>query len=275
MPLSRSQLTNALLTLTPQQTADLLIFEHFKKWTVDLFALAHHVNYSTAHRRLHKLMRAGAIMVKVGNPLPAGGRETDIYYPTPTGARMITRLRDRAKNYVTPPDVSNPTDNLHDLATLEVAIRAEGYTTARAFQERKFTWRNATYSVIPDVEFISPDNKDRVFIEVEQTSRPDHIAGKYEKYTRYFQTQNLRRCWLVVVFPDRRVEKLLRREHEAAAQAAANALPGDYNLFWATLSELRAKRVTTFDNPVERHSDNTWRQIGIGFLECTYGFLPW
>lgn len=115
----------------------------------------------------------------------------------------------------------------------------------------------------------------KMFIEVEQTSRPDHIAGKYEKYTRYFQTQNLRRCWLVVVFPDRRVEKLLRREHEAAAQAAANALPGDYNLFWATLSELRDKRVTTFDNPVERHSDNTWRQIGTGFLECTYGFLPW
>lgn len=275
MTLTRTQLTNALLTLTPQQISDLYQFEHFKKWTVDLFALAHHVNYSTAHRRLHKLMKAGAIMVKVGHPLPAGGRETDLYYPTPTGARMITRLRDRAKNYVTPPDVSNPIDNVHDLATLEVAIRAEGYATARAFQERKFTWRNAPYSVIPDVEFISPDNKDRIFIEVEQTSRPDHIAGKYEKYTRYFQTQNLRRCWLVVVFPDRRTEKLLRREHENAAEAAANALPGDYNLFWSTLSELRDKRVTTFENPVERHSDNTWRQIGTGFLECTYGFLPW
>ena len=275
MPLSRSQLTNALLTLTPQQITDLYKFEHFKKWTCDLFALAHHVNYSTAHRRLHKLMRAGAIMVKVGNPLPSGGRETDLYYPTPTGARMITRLRDRAKNYVVPPDVSNPIDNVHDLATLEVAIRADGYATARAFQERKFIWQTKPYSVIPDVEFSSPDNKDRMFIEVEQTSRPDHIAGKYEKYTRYFQTQNLRRCWLVVVFPDRRTEKLLRREHEAAAEAAANALPGDYNLFWATLSELRAKRVTTFDNPVERQSDNTWRQIGTGFLECTYGFLPW
>ncbi len=45
MTLTRTQLTNALLTLTSQQTADLLLFERLKKWTADLFALAHAVNY--------------------------------------------------------------------------------------------------------------------------------------------------------------------------------------------------------------------------------------
>ncbi len=273
MTLTRTQLTNALLALTPQQVIDLGEFEHFKKWTCDLFALRWKVNYSTAHRRLHKLVDRGAISVREGRPLPAGGRETDIYYPTNAGARMITRLRDRGKHYITSPDVSNPIDNVHDLAALEVAIRAQGYGTARAFQERTFTRLGKTISIIPDVEFLSPDGKDTIFVEVEQTSRPDHIAGKYKKYIHYFNAIGLRHSWLVIVFPDAHIEKLLRRDHEAAAQEAANAGPNDYNLYWSVLSDLRKNHVMTFDGPMEKQADGHWRPIGAGFMDCTFNLL--
>lgn len=275
MTLTRTQLTNALLALTPQQVIDLGEFEHFKKWTCELFALRWKVNYSTAHRRLHKLVASGAIGVREGRPLPAGGRETDVYYPTNAGARMITRLRDRGKHYVTPPDVSNPVDNIHDLAALEIAIRAEGYGTARAFQERTFVRLGKTHSIIPDVEFISPDGKDVVFVEVEQTYRPDHIAGKYEKYIHYFNAIGPMNNWLVIVFPDERTEKLLRRDHEAAAQAAAHAGPNDYNLYWSVLSKVRSKGVMTFDGPMEKQADGHWHQVGDGFLDCTTNLLYW
>jgi hypothetical protein len=272
---SRSEATNALLKLTPQQVTDLCEFERFKKWTAELFALQRDVNYSTSHRRLHKLLDAGALAVREGRPLPAGGRETDIYYPTSLGARMITRLRDRGKHYVTAPDVSNPIDNVHDLAALEVAIRSGCYATARAFQERTFQGHGKTISLIPDVEFVSPDRKDRVFVEVEQTSRPEHIAGKYEKYTSYFEIIGPASAWLLVVFPDERAERLLRREHETAAESAAAECGKSFNFFWATLSEVRSKNVRTYEGVMRQDPDQTWHQVADGLLDCAHGMFYW
>jgi hypothetical protein len=272
MTLTRSQLTNALLALTSQQVNDLLLFEHFKKWTCELFALAHAVNYSTAHRRLHKLMKAGALMVKVGNPLASGGRDPDIYFPTQSGARMITRLRDRQKNYFVAPDTFNPIDNVHDLAALEATIRSGCFDGARAFQERKFTCNRQAYSLIPDAEFISPDKHEMVFVEVEQTSRPDHIVGKYQRYVDFFNSLPKRPSpWLVVVFPDERTKKMLIDEHEKAATAAAG--DGEYNFYFATLTEMRAKRVMIYEAQLARKDGGGWTRVAEGFLDCTYALI--
>lgn len=274
MTLSRTQLTNALLALTSQQTADLLLFERFKKWTADLFALAHSVNYSTAHRRLHKLSRAGALMIKVGNPLPSGGREPDIYFPTHVGVRMITRLRDRSKNPVTMPDTLNLTDNVHDLAALEVAIRSGCFDGARAFQERKFFWNVQSFSLIPDVEFLSPDRSERVFIEVEQTSRADHILNKYQQYVRFFASLPAHpHPWLIVVFPDERAKRLLLAEHErAATEAVGDDI--DINFYYAVLADMRLKNVKIFEADLARKADGTgWNRVAEGFLDCTYALI--
>lgn len=274
MPLSRTQLTNALLTLTPQQVSDLLLFEYFKKWTVDLFALAHAVNYSTAHRRLHKLSKAGTLMSKVGNPLGVGGREPDIYFASPTGVRMLTRLRDRQKNAVTMPDTSNPVDNLHDLAVLEVAIRSGCFDGARAFQAQKFFWNAQPFSLIPDVEFLSPDGSDRVFVEVEQTSRADHILRKYEQYARFFSTlPDHPHPWLIVVFPDERTKKLLLPEHERAAYQVADG--NDFFWFHATLTDLQAKRVRIYESKVELKPGGGLQTVAYGFLDCTRCLLDY
>ncbi len=274
MTLTRTQLTNALLKLTPQQTADLLLFERLKKWSCDLFALAHAVNYSTAYRRLHKLSRAGALMIKVGNPLPAGGREPDIYFPTHVGVRMITRLRDRHKNPVTMPDTFNPIDNIHDLAVLEVAIRSGCFDSAQAFREQRFAWDAQPFSLIPDVEFMSPDKAERVFIEVEQTSRAEHIQTKYDRYARFFAALPGRpHPWLIVVFPDDRVKRLLLAEHERAATEAAGGAT-DLNFYYAVLTELREKQVLAFEAKLERRPDGGgWTRLAEGLLDCTYALV--
>lgn len=274
MTLTRAQLTNALLTLTPQQVNDLLLFEHFKKWTADLFALAHAVNYSTAHRRLHKLTHTGALMIKVGNPLPSGGREPDIYFPTQVGVRMITRLRNRSKNPVTLPDMSNLTDNIHDLTALEVAIRSGCFEGARAFQKRKFVWNVQSFSLIPDVEFMSPNHVDRVFIEVEQTSRADHILNKYQQYVRFFDSLPQRpHPWLIIVFPDERTMRLLLAEHERAAMEATGG-DSDYSFYYAVLTELREKHVLTYAAQLMRTTNDTgWIRPAEGLLDCTHALI--
>lgn len=272
MSMNRSQITNALLALTPRETSDLLEFEHFKKWTPDLLAMRFGVNHSTGNRRLHRLLRSGAITVRRGYPLPAGGRERDLYALTPDGARMITRLRDRNANHLEAPDISNPIDNVHDLATLEVAIRSGCYSTARAFQERQFVCAGKTCSVIPDVELISDDQRHRLFIEVEQTSRPDHITTKHQKYVDFFHTLTGPHPWLVILFPDEPTQKLLLAEHQAAARAADD--DDDLSLCYGCLAELRANHVTTLDGQFSDRAAEAGQKISDGLLQCIYSLTP-
>lgn len=242
---SRSEVTNALLALTPQNISDLCEFEHFKKWTAELFALRHGVNLSTGYRRLQRLVAGGAIAVRAGHPLPRGGSEQDLYFITPLGARMITRLRDRGSNYVTAPDVANPIDNAHDLAALEVTLRAQCYEGARAFQKRVYHVAGVPLTLIPDVEFDAPDLQSRFYIEVEQTSRPEHVIEKYQKYARLFGADLHPDPWLVVCFPTYHVFRLLFDEHIAAAQRAAAGRR--FNFCFCNLHELRAARVMKFE----------------------------
>jgi hypothetical protein len=262
---SKSEVTNALLSMTPQQIDDICEFERFKKWTPELWSMRFAVNLSTANRRLHRLAHTGAVAVKVGRPLPAGGRERDIYYLSPIGARMITRLRERGSNYVTAPDISNPIDNVHDLTALEVALRSGCYAEARAFQKRAFTIDGERLVLIPDVEFDAPDRRSRFYIEVEQTSKPEHIAEKYRKYGALFDSGLVRDPWLVIVFPTYDTFRLLIDEHYAAAKQATAGRP--FNFFSCNLHELRVQRVTTFDG---KHGDERYH---LGFLDNCSGLL--
>ncbi|CAG0933594.1 hypothetical protein TFLX_03121 [Thermoflexales bacterium] len=257
---SRTAVTNTLLALTPQQVNDVCEFERFKKWTPELFAMRFGVNLSTANRRLHRLAAAGAIATRVGRPLPGGGRQRDVYYLTALGARMITRLRDRGSDYVTAPDVSNPIDNVHDLTALEVTLRSECYKGARAFQKRTYRVAGETLTIIPDVEFDAPDLQSRFYIEVEQTSRPEHVAEKYRKYEQLFSADLHPDPWLVVTFPTYDTFRLLIDEHEAAAaQAAAGR---QFNFCYLNLHELRAGGVCTFNGMREEtHYRNGWMDI--------------
>jgi hypothetical protein len=132
----RSETSQLLLALTWQQQSDLLLFERFKKWTPALLARVNYLDQSSANRRLHRLLVAGVLAVRRGQPLPGGGRHPDLYYPTASGVRLITRLRHRGGNYVTSPDVSNLFDNDHDLAALEIAVRSGQFREARAFEKR-------------------------------------------------------------------------------------------------------------------------------------------
>ncbi len=260
--MSRTETVNALLACSPQQISDVCEFERFKKWTPELFAMRWGVNLSTANRRLHRLAHTGAIAVKVGSPLPAGGRERDIYYLTPLGARMVTRLRERGSNYVTAPDISNPIDNVHDLTALEVAVRSGCYAESRAFQKRVYRVSGETLTLIPDVEFEVPERRSTFFIEVEQTSKPEHIAEKYRRYAQLFAAQLHRDPWLVIIFPTYDTFRLLFDEHIAAATQAAAGRP--FNFYSCNLHELRVQRVTTFDG---RRGDDRYH---LGFLDnCT------
>lgn len=214
---SQTQVTNLLLTLPPRQRTDLLRFESFKKWTCDLFAKIQHIDYSTAHRRLEKLVQVGLLDMKRGFPLPDGGREPNVYYPTALGARAITRLRDRQDNRVISPDVSNPIDNTHDLLTLETAYRSGcAIEYAQAFKEVKFIVRGQERSIIPDVVLHTPDET-KLYIEVEQTSRPEHIRNKYQRYDELFSLPPYSDS-LLVVFPDYDTAEMLGREHQRALE---------------------------------------------------------
>jgi hypothetical protein len=270
---SRSDTTNALLKLTPQQVTDLCEFERFKKWTAELFALRHGVNLSTGYRRLQRLVDVKALEVRAGQPLPRGGSEKDLYAITALGGRMITRLRDRGSDYVTAPDVSNPIDNVHDLCALEVAIRSGCYEDARAFQKRTFDVGRQAITIIPDVEFMSPDGHDLIYIEVEQTSKPAHIKTKYANYAAVMRLwkRPAPLPWLVIVFPDERARRLLCAEHEAIAQAERNRDEEgvfDYNFFWASLVTLRENDVRAFDGEWREDVGGSWYPVKKGLMDC-------
>ena len=184
--INRNLVTSTMLSLTPLQRDDCLLFQRHKKWSAPLFALHRYLDQSTAHRRLKRLMAAGVVDVRRGQPYPNGGRETDVYYVTPLGARVITRLKALGSSYVEAPDVSDPYANQHDLAVLEIAIRSSFFQQARAFEQQKIIRTDGSqFVLIPDLYF-GPNVflKDILYVEVEQTVKPEHVTGKYEKYAQ-------------------------------------------------------------------------------------------
>lgn len=273
----RSQTLDLLLALSPQQQSDLLLFERFKKWTAEYLAMINYIDQSSANRRLHRLVAAGVLAMRRGQPLPYGGRQPNLYYPTPLGARVITHLRKRNNHYVTAPDVSNIFDNDHDLAALEIAVRSGMFQEARGFEAREVLDTGHTIKVIPDVYF--PPNvfsPSETFVEVEQTERVEHIREKYEKYARIsWLYQQARKVppRLATIFPTEHLFDLLYRDHATAAQAAARQYPMALNFKYTMLSELRERRVRVF----ERKTCGTDAQGPIieieGLLQCLYDLV--
>jgi Replication-relaxation len=250
--LNRNLVTSALMSLTPVQRDDILRFQRHKKWSAPLFALYRYIDQSTANRRLKRLVTAGVLGLQRGRPLVKGGREPDVYYLTRIGARVVTRLKDLGSSYVEAPDISNPFDNLHDLAVLEIAVRSDMFQEARAFEQQKVDLTDGSkLVVIPDLYF-DPNVflSSGLYVEVEQTVKPEHVTGKYEKYARLMQAALLKQepiPWLAVVFPTADTEELLLREHVRAAQAVRERYRGVPLHFYCTsLPVLQRRRVQTF-----------------------------
>lgn len=263
-PLSRTTVNRALGSLTPQQMVDLCEFEHVKKWTPALFALRFDVDLSTANRRLNRLVKTGALSKRSGYPLPKGGREADIYYSNLLGARLITQLRQRGANYVEAPNIANPIDNLHDLTVLEITLRAGCYEWTRFFQRQVFQVGGRDIVVVPDADFLSPEKHERFFIEVEQTTKPEHILDKYKKYDQIFTILGEEATpWLVIGFPDFATFQQLYDNHWQAARSVAASR--SLNFCYCLRSELHNQGCQTFEDIRHLNERRSWQTDALGF----------
>lgn len=278
--INRNLVTSTMMSLTPQQRDDCLLFQRHKKWSAPLFAMHRHLDQSTANRRLKRLVAAGVVGVRRGQPRQEGGREADVYHVTPIGARVITRLKGLGSSYVEAPDVSNAYDNQHDLAVLEIAIRSGLFYEGRAFEQQKVDLTDGSKIVmIPDLYF-GPNVflKDGLYIEVEQTIKPEHVTGKYERYAQLMRAllnQQQRFPWLAVIFPTEDAEEMLLRDHRQAARAAVDLHRGLPFPFYATsLPALRWRRVRTFTRKTRGALANGEPIIeSEGLLQCLYPLL--
>lgn len=217
----RKDVDTALLTLSWRQRDDLVLFQRLKKWTAALLALHWRIDQSSANRRLHQLVKLGALAVRRGQPWPDGGRTPDVYYLTPLGARLVTRLQRLGGSYVEAPDVTNEVDNTHDLATLEVAVRLGVINQARAFEKWTMpSCRGGQITVIPDLRYLYEAHGQWLCFEIEQTLKAQHILRKFETYAEV-SVEHLgqpRKPRLIMVYPSRESEQRLLIDHAAAAQ---------------------------------------------------------
>jgi hypothetical protein len=273
--INRNLVTAAMLALTPLQRDDCLSFQRHKKWSAPLFALHYYLDQSTAHRRLKRLVAAGVVDVRRGQLYPNGGRETDVYYVTPLGTRVITRLKGLGSSYVEAPDVSDPYANQHDLAVLEIAIRSSLFQEARAFEQQKIIRTDGSpFVLIPDLYF-GPNVflKHGLYVEVEQTVKPEHVTGKYEQYAQLIHARLLHdkvMPRLAVIFPTDDAEEVLYRDHIEAARAAIDNHHGVRLPFYTTpLPTLRRRHVRSFERKTAGTLPNGQPIIEIeGLLQC-------
>lgn len=217
--ISHQRMTDIMLTMSQQSLDDLALFEHHKKWTVQLLAMRLNVDQATAYRRLRKLVDMNLLARRPGDR-QGQGRSPDLYYLTPLGAAVLTRYLQRGASPIDPPSVSSPASNAHDLWVLELAIRL-GWENLRHREKITFTQYRlkagggfepaGEFSLVPDLMYsdVGPD----AFIEVEQTTHPRHIRRKYETYQQvtltYIAEERDYLPYLYVIFGDRQQEKAL------------------------------------------------------------------
>jgi hypothetical protein len=274
----RQDVDKALLALSWRQREDLKLMGRFKKWTPALLAMYQHLDQSSANRRLRKLVKLEALAVLRGQPLPDGGRTPDVYYLTPLGARLVTRLLQMKSSYVEAPDVSNLDDNRHDLTTLEVAVRIRELGSAAAFEKMPVViGPGETLTVIPDLAFWDGVfMRSEVFVEVEQTTKPEHYIRKFENYGKIsaaYQRRGSPAPLLIIVYPSREIEQLLLDDHVEAASEVHYARPGSpLRVASVCLDTLRERKVCS----LERRSfgaDADGRPLVIeaeGLRQCLY-----
>ena len=240
--LSRKRITETLLQLTPAQLAGLALFHHHKKWTVQLMSMHLGVDQSTANRRLRRLMQYRVIDKLPGQYRVTGGRQPDLYYLTRLGARVLSRHLQLGSNYIEPPSVANMASNAHDLWVLEIAIRLGRWDQMRHRERMTFdryelvTLSNegaqlrktgGQFVLVPDLMLPDDDHLD-VYIEVEQTTRYQHIVQKHRTYERLgftYIAEDRALPLVYIIFGNEQQEHALLLEHLRALSEAEDYLP--------------------------------------------------
>lgn len=253
--ISHQRITNIILAMTQQSLDDLALFEHHKKWTVQLLAMRLNVDQATANRRLRRLVELNLLARRLGDHRQGQGRSPDLYYLTPLGAAVLTRYLQRGTSPIDPPSVANPASNAHDLWVLELAIRL-GWERIRHREKITLTQYQlkagggfepaGEFSLVPDLMYrgIGPD----AFVEVEQTTHPRHIRRKYETYQQatltYVAEERDYFPYLYVVFGDEQQEKALVPIHREIKKGI-NPLP---LLGYTNMETIRQKDIRNLDS---------------------------
>lgn len=254
--ISHRRITEIMLAMTRQNLDDLALFEHHKKWTVQLMAMRLNVDQATANRRLRKLVDMNLLARRSGNH-QGQGRSPDIYYLTVLGAAVLSQYLQRGANHIKAPSVANPASNAHDLWVLELAIRL-GWerirhrekmtlTKYRVRAEGGFEPTGESISLVPDLVYSASALDAETFIEVEQTTHPRHIRRKYETYQQvafaYLAEERLL-PYLYIIFGDEQQEKSLVPAHRQAMREI-HLLP---LIGYTNMETVRRKDVRSLDN---------------------------
>jgi DNA-binding MarR family transcriptional regulator len=266
---SRKRITETMRQLTPLQLADLVLFQHHKKWTVHLMAMQLDADQSTANRRLRSLMAAGMLGRRPGGFRSTGGRRSDLYCLTPLGARVLSRHLQLGGNYLTAPNVANEANNDHDLFVLELAIRLGQWDKMRHRERMTFdryeplspsNWHagfkptDEQFVLVPDL--MLPDHEFAhekgytygIYIEVEQTTRYQHIERKRDTYrllTLNYRAQGLTSPVLYIVFGDEQQQRALLPEHLRAWRENTTSLS---YVHYTNMDLIRHKEVRSIDD---------------------------
>lgn len=237
--LSRKRITETLLRLAPVQLTDLTLFRHHKKWTVPLLAMHLGVDQSTANRRLHRLVQRQVVDRLLGQYRVTGGRQPDLYYLTRLGARVLSRHLQLGSNYIEAPSVGNAASNAHDLWVVEIAIRLNRWDEMRhrermtfdryehvADENAQFRKTGERFVLVPDL--MLPDDDSDVYIEVEQTTRYQHIVQKHRAYqmlgTTYLAEGRILPS-VYIIFGNEQQERALLPDHLHVLSATENYWP--------------------------------------------------
>jgi DNA-binding MarR family transcriptional regulator len=262
--LSRKHITQMLLHLTPAQLGDLVLFRHHKKWTVPLMAMRLGVDQSTANRRLHHLVQQQVVDRLPGQYRVTGGRWPDLYYLTRLGARVLSRHLQLGSNYIEAPSAANTASNDHDLCVLEIAVRLGKWKEMRhrermtfdcyefvadSREETQFRKTGEQFVLVPDLMLPDDDHPD-VYIEVEQTTRYQHIVQKHRAYEMLGITYIAKKAlpWVYIIFGDEQRERMLLADHLRALSETENYLP---LIGYANMDAIRREDVRTLDELVE------------------------
>jgi len=235
--LSRKRITETLLRLTPAQLADLILFHHHKKWTVQLMAMYCNVDQSTVNRRLRRLVQHQVVDRRPGGYRMTGGRWPDIYYLTRLGAAVLSRYLQLGSSYIEAPNVANVASNEHDLWVLEIAIRLGCWDEMRhrermtferyECRETQFCRTGERFVLVPDLMLPGGDGPD-VYVEVEQTTRYQHIMQKHRNYANLgvtYVAENKLLPQVYIVFGNEQQERALLPDHLRALVRIKNYWP--------------------------------------------------
>ena len=237
---------------------DLLLFRRLKKWTVPCFAEYWNASEDVARRALRRLHAAGVVSCLQGRIYGDGGRESDLYFLSRLGARVLTRHLGLGPNAdIRAPTVAldggevtcgglvkhkrpaKPGQDAHDLACLRLALHFDWLSGDRGWQAREALRYEAGADrhravLVPD--FFRLTKRSLWCVEVEGTTEAQHIRMKHRRYRALFDDLARRGEYgfsrhLTLVFTGVAVREKVLRVHEKAYVTQG----WEYGLSWADL----------------------------------------